>query len=149
LTPAVNDALVWYPFDRRLFYANAAGALFAAVVAAVSYLAKRLGLRRYFALEFCLFADLADSDPAEAIEGGADAPPHAVADSWFAVLGLSPAASIAEVKDAYKALIKQNHPDRVHGMSPVFRKLAEAESKKINAAYREALGNVDTLASAA
>ena len=43
------------------------------------------------------------------------------------------------IKDAYKALIKQSHPDRVQGMSPIFRKLAEAETKKLNAAYRHAL----------
>jgi hypothetical protein len=147
VTPAVNNTLVWYPLDRRLFYANAAAALLAAVVAALSYLAKRLGLRRRYALDFCVFADLADSDPAAAIEGGADAAPHAVADSWFVVLGLSSAASIAEVKDAYKALIKQNHPDRVHGLSPAFRKLAEAESKKINAAYQEALVALSVLTS--
>ena len=60
-------------------------------------------------------------------------------DTWFAVLGLSPAATIEDVRDAYKTLIKQNHPDRVHGMAPVFRALAEAETKKINAAYRQAL----------
>jgi hypothetical protein len=27
----------------------------------------------------------------------------------------------------------------VHGMAPIFRALAEAETKKINAAYRQAL----------
>ena len=55
------------------------------------------------------------------------------------MLGLSSAATIEDVRDAYKTLIKQNHPDRVHGMAPVFRALAEAETKKINAAYRQAL----------
>ena len=44
-----------------------------------------------------------------------------------------------EVKEAYKVLIKQNHPDRVHDMSPAFKTLAEAETKKLNAAYRQAL----------
>ena len=55
------------------------------------------------------------------------------------MLGLTPAATIEDVRDAYKTLIKQNHPDRVHGMAPVFRALAEAETKRINAAYRQAL----------
>jgi hypothetical protein len=36
-------------------------------------------------------------------------------------------------------LIKQNHPDRVQGMSQAFKKLAEFETKKLNAAYRQAL----------
>jgi DnaJ-class molecular chaperone len=54
---------------------------------------------------------------------------------------VSETATVEEVKEAYKALIKQNHPDRVQGMSPAFKELAEAETKKINAAYREALNS--------
>jgi hypothetical protein len=49
---------------------------------------------------------------------------------WIAVLGISAQESINEVKDAYRILIKKNHPDRVQDMSPVFRMLAEAETKK-------------------
>jgi DnaJ-domain-containing protein 1 len=59
--------------------------------------------------------------------------------AWFDVLGLSSSAAIDDVKQAYKALVKQSHPDRVHGMSPAFRELAEAETKKIYIAYAEAL----------
>ena len=59
--------------------------------------------------------------------------------TWSGVLGLSPAATIDEIKQAYKLHIKANHPDRVHDMSPMFRELAEAETKKLNAAYEEAL----------
>jgi DnaJ-class molecular chaperone len=61
--------------------------------------------------------------------------------SWIEILGVSETATVEEVKEAYKALIKQNHPDRVQGMSPAFKELAEAETKKINAAYREALNS--------
>jgi DnaJ-domain-containing protein 1 len=63
-------------------------------------------------------------------------------DNWFKVLGLEKSASIAEVRKAYKALIKQNHPDRVQDMSPAFRKLAETETKKLNTAFRQALSRV-------
>jgi len=45
------------------------------------------------------------------------------------------------VKRAYKSLIKQNHPDRVQGMAQAFKNLAETETKKINAAYRQALSS--------
>jgi DnaJ-domain-containing protein 1 len=58
---------------------------------------------------------------------------------WFAILGVLPSATIEEAKQAYKILIKKNHPDRVHDMSPAFVTLAESETKKLNAAYAEAL----------
>ena len=79
------------------------------------------------------------SQRAEANENNAN-------DDWFAVLGLSSAATIEDVRQAYKTLIKQNHPDRVHGMAPVFGALAEAETKKINAAYQQALACLPQLA---
>ena len=55
------------------------------------------------------------------------------------ILGLSPAATDDEIKDAYRAKVRQNHPDRVHGLAPAFHALAEAETKKLNVAYEEAL----------
>ncbi len=153
-----GKALVWYPFDERLFYANAIAACFAGVAGPVFYLLRWASLRRQYALEFCTFGELAAADPQRILEHtpASDAEPdfgaHEPADelneasSWFAVLGLSPSATLDEIKEAYKALIKQNHPDRVHGMSPVFRRLAEVETKKINAAYRQALSAVAAVA---
>lgn len=151
LTTGARNVVVWYPLDERLFYANAVAAGFAAVTAAVFYPVRRASLRQEYALEFCTFKELADTDPAQAIDrpqaDQADQDPSQQADlsevggdgNWFAVLGLSHSATIEEVKEAYKALIKQNHPDRVHGMSPAFRKLAETETKRLNAAYQQAL----------
>ena len=158
LSAGARHAVAWYPLDARLFYANAVAAAVAAAAAALFYLLRRLRLRRDYVLEICAFEDLAYSDllrPAEpppedqaafepsqwkeANENNAD-------DTWFAVLGLSPAATIEDVRDAYKTLIKQNHPDRVHGMAPIFRALAETETKKINAAYRQALARLPQLA---
>ena len=145
-------ALVWYPLDARLFYANAVAAGFAIAAAALLYLLRRARLRSDYELELCAFRDLAYSDPLRPAapppqqdqaafdpSQWAEANENNASDTWFAVLGLSAAATIEDVRDAYKALIKQNHPDRVHGMAPAFRALAEAETKRINAAYRQAL----------
>jgi len=145
-------ALVWYPLDARLFYANAVAAGFAVAASALFYLLRRARLRRDYELELCAFRDLAYSDPLRPAapppqqdqaafdpSQWAEANENNASDTWFAVLGLSAAATIEDVRDAYKALIKQNHPDRVHGMAPAFRALAEAETKRINAAYRQAL----------
>lgn len=145
-----REPAVWYPLDIRLFYANAIASGCAAVVAPVFYVVRWGALRRQRGLDFCAFKEFAESDLERTIDPlQADEPPrHADADdtgadqNWSAVLGLPHSATIAEVKDAYKTLIKQNHPDRVQGMSPVFRKLAEARTRKLNAAYRRALSAI-------
>ncbi len=154
LNAGARHALVWYPLDARLFYANAVAAGFAVAAAAVFYLLRRARLRRDYELEICVFKDLAYSDPLRPAEPPPPPPEDRAAfdpsqwteanennanDTWFAVLGLSSAATMEDVRQAYKALIKQNHPDRVHGMAPIFRAVAEAETKKIIAAYRQAL----------
>jgi len=158
LNVGARHALAWYPLDARLFYANAVAAGFAFAAASLLYLLRRARLRRDYELEICAFKDLAFSDPRRPAEPSptdqvaSDPPQQAEAnennanDPWFAVLGLSSAATIEDVRQAYKTLIKQNHPDRVHGMAPVFRALAEAETKKINAAYRQALACLPQLA---
>ena len=161
LTTGANDILAWYPIDERFFYANAVAAGFAATAAPMFYLVRWAGLRREYGFEFCSFKELARSEPAAVIErmriDRAEQDPGPLADStelgsdrsWFAVLGLSSSATIEEAKEAYKRLIKQNHPDRVHDMSPALRQLAEAETKKLNAALRQALISASRLGAAA
>jgi curved DNA-binding protein CbpA len=68
-----------------------------------------------------------------------EAPPD---DQWHVVLGVSPWATAEEIRQAYRTKIKQNHPDRVHGMSSIFSELAEAETKRLNSAYAEAMMSV-------
>src|SRR6202035_1376962 len=58
-----RPALVWYPLDARVFYANAVAASCAAAVAALFYLLRRARLRRDWAFEICAFEDLAYCDP--------------------------------------------------------------------------------------
>jgi hypothetical protein len=133
--------------EVSLFLANGPAAASAAMAALLIYPVQQTRLRRQYDVEFHAFRGLARSDVRPLIEE--EAPDQAAADKassetetagdWSAVLGVPPAADIDRIKQAYKVLIKQNHPDRVHGMSPAFRELAEAETKRINAAYREAL----------
>jgi hypothetical protein len=143
-----NDGLLWYPFDEQFFYVNAMAAGFSAIATPIIYFIRRHSLRWQYSLEFCVFADLSDIGPTASVyesDIGADEEAGAaIADiqsdeDWIRILGVSESATIQEVKVAYKTLIKQNHPDRVQGMSQAFKKLAEVETKKINAAYRQAL----------
>jgi hypothetical protein len=147
-----NNMLIWYPFDGRIFYANAIAAGFSAMAAPTFYVVRWFGLRRKHSLEYCAFKDLAKTEPGQSTdqpqteEPAQNQPglpyPNVNNDdlSWYEILGLSQSATIEEVRKAYKALIKKNHPDRVHDMSPALRELAESETKKVNAAYRQALG---------
>ena len=137
--------LMWGPLWQLLLWANWMAATCAAVVAPLLYFIRRNRLQaehRHVLEELKRFAEAdptvlvsphgEDGDDTIAIDINEDA-------RWFAILGVLPSASIGEVKQAYKSLIKANHPDRVHGMSPAFRTLAEAETKKLNVAYAEAL----------
>ncbi len=143
-----NDGLLWYPFDEQFFYINAAAIAVSAVAMPIIYFIRRYSLRWQYSLEFCVFADLSKFGPAESIyesdiasreENAAMTADIPSEEDWILILGVSESATIEEVKEAYKTLIKQNHPDRVQGMSLAFKKLAEVETKKINAAYRQAL----------
>jgi hypothetical protein len=151
LTTDASTLLAWYPFDGRFFYANAVAAGFAAGAALVFYALQWATLRRDYGCEICTFGELARSDPDRADDradtGQADPRPADQASvdrreaesEWCTVFGLPPSATIDDIKQAYKRLIKQSHPDRVHGLSPAFRRLAEAETQKLNAALHVAL----------
>jgi hypothetical protein len=54
----------------------------------------------------------------------------------YETLGLNPNATKKEIIDAYRDLVKKNHPDKVASLDPEFLKLAEYRMKKINEAYR-------------
>jgi hypothetical protein len=134
--------------------ANAAAAGLAGVAAPLFYLVRWTALRREYDFEFTFFTELATNGPTTSTRG--PRPQQAAEEridrtdtqrelgetDWIAVLGLSESATVHDVKQAYKILIRQNHPDRVQDMSPALRTLAETETKRINAAYHQALLSV-------
>lgn len=55
--------------------------------------------------------------------------------SAYSVLGVSPAASVDEIKSAYRRLAMQYHPDTVASLGQEAQKMAEAKFKEIQNAY--------------
>lgn len=55
----------------------------------------------------------------------------------YTVLGVSRGASAAEIKQAYRKLAAQYHPDKVAHLGPEFQVLAEKRFKEIQEAYQQ------------
>lgn len=62
--------------------------------------------------------------------------------SHYRRLGVTPAASTAEIRDAYRSLAGRFHPDRLAGSGDAERALAERRMREINEAWR-VLGDPD------
>ena len=58
---------------------------------------------------------------------------------WAGVLKVGQTASIEEIREAYRGLISQYHPDKVAQLGPELQKLATERSMEINAAYQLAM----------
>lgn len=58
-------------------------------------------------------------------------------DDAYAALGLTPAATDAEIKKAYRRLMSQNHPDKLagKGLPESMREIAEERTREISTAY--------------
>lgn len=61
------------------------------------------------------------------------------AQAWHEVLGVTPAASIDEIRIAYKRKMSQYHPDKVASLGEEFMDIAVNKSKDINSAYKQAM----------
>jgi DnaJ-domain-containing protein 1 len=59
--------------------------------------------------------------------------------TWYEILGVNSAASIDEIKAAYRQRAQQYHPDRVQGLGIELRQVADRKMKELNAAYDSAL----------
>ncbi|RJQ60518.1 MAG: DUF1232 domain-containing protein [Desulfobacteraceae bacterium] len=55
----------------------------------------------------------------------------------YALLGIQRGASAQEIKQAYRKLANQYHPDKVHHLGEEFKALAEKRFREIEAAYRK------------
>jgi hypothetical protein len=142
--------VLWHAVKGRLLFANWIAADCVAVAIPIFYFLRRVQLNRKHRPAIRSLKAFAATDPDHLIqdEQSDERPSEEPREEslevieqsrWFAILGVLPSATIEEVKQAYKLLIKKNHPDRVHDMSPSFVALAESETKKLNAAYAEAL----------
>jgi curved DNA-binding protein CbpA len=56
-------------------------------------------------------------------------------DTHYLVLGIPETATLAEIKHAYRALMRQIHPDRFPNASPYWKLSVEERSKKVIEAY--------------
>jgi hypothetical protein len=142
--------VLWHAVKGRLLFANWIAANLVAIAIPIFYLVRRAKLSRKYRPAIRSLKAFAATDPDRLIheEQSRKKPSEEPREEflevieesrWFAVLGVLPSATIEEVKQAYKMLVKKTHPDRVHDMSPSFVTLAESETKKLNAAYAEAL----------
>jgi len=59
---------------------------------------------------------------------------------WLAELGLAEGAGVEEVRAAYRARAREYHPDKLEGVPPQIRALAEAKMAAINEAYHNLTG---------
>lgn len=78
--------------------------------------------------------------------GSSGSRPRATLDDAYAVIGVTPEASDAEVKRAYRRLLSQHHPDKLvsKGLPEEMMKVATAKTREIRQAYeriREARGS--------
>ena len=95
--------------------------------------ARRLGLQEHDVAQLEALLRAGGAGPSAP---GAQPAADRLADA-YAALGVSPDATPAEIKRAYRKLISQNHPDKLaaRGLPESMRAVAEERSREINAAY--------------
>lgn len=58
---------------------------------------------------------------------------------WCEVLQVAPTASVEEIKDAYRRLISQYHPDKVENLGPEIKEVAARKAQEITVAYKQGM----------
>ena len=66
-------------------------------------------------------------------------PQPVIAPDWTRVLELPADASLEDIREAYRRLMSQYHPDKVASLGRELRELAEAKTKEIGLAYQDAV----------
>jgi len=96
----------------------------------------------YWVVSKFLFGQPREPARPEAVpaSAGIDNPaPDGPAPTCHEILQVSPQASVPEIRQAYRTLISQYHPDKVATLGPELQDLAARKSAQINEAYRQAL----------
>jgi DnaJ like chaperone protein len=61
------------------------------------------------------------------------------APAWHEILKVAPDATVDQIRESYRILMSQYHPDKVATLGEELRTLAETRTKEITAAYRAAM----------
>lgn len=147
---ALQGVIVWQPYPGVLVSPFLVSMLVAAVVFPLRFRSHRQAVsgrldgaalvqwseleRKWSEAEFeSLFVEGFDEANAEEDQHAAEEP-----SDWHVVLNVAPSASPDEIKSAYRAAVKNYHPDRVSGLGTKLQELAERETKRLNAAYQAA-----------
>ncbi len=65
--------------------------------------------------------------------------PDDLAQTWHKILEVPAIATPQEIKQSYKTLMSQYHPDKVASLGDEIRAVAERKSKELTRAYRYAM----------
>lgn len=131
-----SDLLVWNAFPRFIRRNIEIATVFGWVLGFATLFALRRGNRIADQRESAT-PELYAAEVDEAIESDSsyhDVSNNAV-DDPYEVLNVSPEATMAEIKAAYRLAIVKCHPDTVADRSKSIREAAEAEAQRVNAAY--------------
>ncbi|MEO8630310.1 MAG: J domain-containing protein [Betaproteobacteria bacterium] len=62
---------------------------------------------------------------------------------WHEILNVPSTASTGEIRQSYRTLVSQYHPDKVATLGDELKTVAERKSKEINLAYEKPCGNAE------
>ncbi|HEY0181119.1 MAG TPA: co-chaperone DjlA [Dokdonella sp.] len=129
--------LAFIVLDLLLDLVYAEGPLAGAKLALVRRLCAALGVGEHELAALSAMKGYASHPPPGAGAGPGPRPPpqRPSAVDPYAVLGLSRSAADREIKQAYRRLMSQHHPDKLGDVPDELKRRAEERAREINAAY--------------